>query len=175
MSGQVAEYLRGLQERVALARQGLTDIADSPSPLAEVPRTDTQQLAESVATQQPTGSSIGLQSVGGVSFKPAGGAVNLAGLNLSPAEAWIIQHESGGSTTARNPQAVISGGKNLGHAFGLGQLVDSNRQSYARQLGIADPNTTDPAQQLAMMRLYVKQRYGNPDNAVAFWRRNGWY
>jgi hypothetical protein len=171
VSTQVADYLRGLQERVALARQGISGIADAPAPLAEVPRIDPQQLAQSVAAQQPAASSIGLASApGGVSFK-----ANLAGLNLSPAEAWIIQRESGGSTTARNPQAVISGGKNLGHAFGLGQLVDTNRQSYARQLGIANPDTTDPTQQLAMFRLYVRQRYGTPEQAVEWWRSHGWY
>lgn len=87
--------------------------------------------------------------------------------NLTPAEAWIIQRESGGRTTAKNPSSG---------AFGLGQLNPSSGtlQSISKQLGY-DPYTTDYAKQLAMFRTYVKQRYGTAEKAQQFWQQHGWY
>lgn len=96
-------------------------------------------------------------------------------LGVSPDEDWIIQHESGWNPAAWNKTPVYSGGKLLGHAMGLGQLVDTNRQSYARQLGIKNPDTLDPREQLALFRLYVTQRYQNAANAKQFWMSHGWY
>jgi hypothetical protein len=99
------------------------------------------------------------QIAGGVGTQ-AGGA------GLSPAEQWIIGKESGGQgVTADNPTST---------AFGLGQLLLGNRQHYGRQLGF-NPNTTDYGQQLAMMRAYIKDRYGTAEQAMAFWQSHGWY
>jgi hypothetical protein len=96
----------------------------------------------------------------------SGASVMGAGGGLSPAEQWIIGKESGGQgVTADNPTSS---------AFGLGQLLLSNRQHYGRQLGF-NPNTTDYGQQLAMMRAYIKDRYGTAEQAMAFWQRHGWY
>lgn len=78
---------------------------------------------------------------------------------------WIIRHESGFKTTAKNPKSS---------AFGLGQLIRGNRESYGRRLGI-DPDTIDYNEQLKMMDLYIKERYGTPAKAKAFWEKNGWY
>jgi hypothetical protein len=93
----------------------------------------------------------------------AGGIAGGAG--LSSAEQWIIGKESSGQTTADNPTST---------AFGLGQLLLGNRQKYGRQLGF-DPNTTDYGQQLAMMRAYIKDRYGTAEQAMSFWQSHGWY
>jgi len=101
---------------------------------------------------------------GGGSFGGGGPAPSYAG--LSPAEAWIISHESGNRPTAKNPNST---------AFGLGQLLDYNRVSYAAKLGISNPNTTNYDEQLAMFRLYYKERYGSAERAQAFWRSHGWY
>jgi hypothetical protein len=95
----------------------------------------------------------------------AAGAQAAASGGVSSAEQWIISHESGGSTTADNPTST---------AFGLGQLLQSNRQAYGRQLGF-DPNTTDYGQQLQMMRAYIADRYGTAQAAMAFWQSHGWY
>lgn len=84
---------------------------------------------------------------------------------LSSAEAWIVQRESGGRADADNPSST---------AFGLGQLLYANRAAYGRRLGF-DPDTTDPGEQLAMFRLYVKERYGTAEQAQAFWQEHGWY
>jgi hypothetical protein len=100
--------------------------------------------------------------------KLSGTAVSLAGLmskGLSPAEAWIIQHESGGSVLADNPTST---------AFGLGQLLLGNRQRIGGILGFS-PNTTSWAEQLAMFRYYYRERYGTAENAKAFWQAHGWY
>lgn len=90
------------------------------------------------------------------------GGVRINMNQLSASERYIISHESGGSTTAKNPHST---------AFGLGQLLIANRRHY---LG-ANANTTDPALQLKAFRGYVRDRYGNADRAAAFWRSHHWY
>ncbi len=86
--------------------------------------------------------------------------------SLSPAMQWLIQKESGGRTTAKNPRSS---------AFGLGQLLKGNRQRYAAKLGIQNPDTTDYNEQLRMMQQYITDRYGSPEKAQEFHRRKGWY
>lgn len=85
--------------------------------------------------------------------------------SLTPAESWIIQRESSFRPNADNPSST---------AFGLGQLIASNRRSYGERLGYS-PETVNPVEQLAMFREYVRERYGSPENAQQFWQRNGWY
>jgi hypothetical protein len=89
----------------------------------------------------------------------------MAGGGLSPAEQWIIGKESSNNVYADNPTSS---------AYGLGQLLLGNRQQYGRQLGF-DPNTNDYGEQLAMMRAYIKDRYGSAQAAQAFWQAHGWY
>lgn len=76
-----------------------------------------------------------------------------------------VPGESHFRTDAKNPQSS---------AFGIGQLIESNRQRFGQQLGI-DPNTTDEAQQLALMNAYIKERYGSSQAAAEFRRQHGWY
>lgn len=105
---------------------------------------------------------------------PMGKATKLY-TGMSPEEQWIAQRESGGNVFAYNKTAVRYKGKVLGHAFGIGQLVDSNRINYAKALGIKNPNTTDYNEQLRMFRAYIKDRYGTAARAKLFWIKNGWY
>ena len=97
---------------------------------------------------------------------PAGGSaepsVNGA---LDPDEAWIIKRESGGRPSAKNPKSS---------AFGLGQLIRSNREFYAKKYGWS-PDTTDYNQQLQLFRDYVQNRYGSAADARRFWEKNGYY
>lgn len=92
----------------------------------------------------------------------AAGGARIDMSQLSASERFIISHESGGETTAKNPHST---------AFGLGQLLIANRRHY---LG-ANANTTDPGLQLKAFRGYVKDRYGNADRAASFWRSHHWY
>jgi uncharacterized protein YlxW (UPF0749 family) len=80
----------------------------------------------------------------------------------SPAERYVIAHESGGDPTAANPASS---------AFGLGQLLLDMRLRY---LG-AGYATTDCAKQLAAFRAYVRDRYGTAEQAAAFWAAHHWY
>lgn len=91
-----------------------------------------------------------------------------------PNELFVINRESGWNPSAWNKTPVYSNSTLLGHASGLGQLVDTNRASIAKQLGY-DPNTMDPRQQLAMAQAYVNGRYGSWANAAAHERTAGWY
>lgn len=78
---------------------------------------------------------------------------------------WIIQKESEGVPTAKNPNSS---------AYGLGQLIKSNREAYAKRFGFS-PDTTDPQEQLQMMDAYVKERYGSYAEARKFWEEHNWY
>lgn len=81
---------------------------------------------------------------------------------LSAAEQWLINKESGGRTTAKNPTST---------AFGLGQLLLANRKKY---LG-ADYATTDYNKQLGAFRAYVRDRYKTAEAAKSFWEQRRWY
>jgi septal ring factor EnvC (AmiA/AmiB activator) len=82
--------------------------------------------------------------------------------SASDAEFNIIMRESGWNPFADNPTST---------AFGLGQLVFSQRQAY---LG-ANADTTDCGLQLQAFRKYVSNRYGTAENAWAFWQAHHWY
>lgn len=82
--------------------------------------------------------------------------------SASNAEFNIVMKESGWNPFADNPTST---------AFGLGQLVFSQRQHY---LGDA-ADTTDCALQLRAFRGYVRDRYGTAENAWAFWLTHHWY
>jgi hypothetical protein len=103
-----------------------------------------------------------LASIPSDQLESASGGVRINMATLSPAERYIVQHESGGSTTAKNPTST---------AFGLGQLLIANRRHY---LG-ANANTTDPTLQLKAFRGYVHDRYGTAERAEAFWKSHHWY
>jgi len=103
-----------------------------------------------------------LQPLDADQLDTAQGGVHINMGQLSASERYIVSHESGGSTTAKNPSST---------AFGLGQLLIGNRRHY---LG-ANASSTDPGLQLQAFRGYVHDRYGNADRAAAFWRKHHWY
>ncbi len=84
---------------------------------------------------------------------------------MSEAEIAIIQKESSFRTEAKNPKST---------AFGLWQGLAGIRAKYSKKVGV-DPNTTDAAEQIAMFRVYVAERYGTAEKAWEFWQKNGWY
>jgi phage-related minor tail protein len=91
---------------------------------------------------------------------------------LNRYERYIVAHESGGDVRANNPTST---------AFGLGQLIEANRVAYARRLGFnvgreyGDTGTTNYGQQLAMMRSYIKDRYGSSAAAYNYHVSHGVY
>ena len=102
--------------------------------------------------------SLSLDELAGVS----GGAArcDLSGLPAAAQE--IIRRESGGDPTAKNPSSS---------AFGLGQLIASNR----RALMGANANSTNCSDQIQAFQKYTTGRYGSYDRALQFHNRNGWY
>jgi hypothetical protein len=93
---------------------------------------------------------------------------------ISDDEIWLIQREGQWNVnatpkpTARNPHPT---------AFGLGQLIKDNRETYAQQLSrqlghYVDPNTTNPDLQLMMMKMYIAHKYGTTAAAKAAWLEN---
>jgi predicted nucleic acid-binding Zn-ribbon protein len=90
----------------------------------------------------------------------AGGVCDLSG--IPSAARTIIMRESGGRPTAQNPTST---------AFGLGQLILSQRQKYIP----SNPNTTNCELQYQAFKGYVMDRYGSFEAALAFWNSHGWY
>ena len=80
-----------------------------------------------------------------------------------PASAnWIMQHESGGNTHAKNPHST---------AYGAFQMLKATRKEY---MG-ANWQSSDLGAQYSAASHYVGQRYGGWDNAKSFWQKHHWY
>jgi SLT domain-containing protein len=72
----------------------------------------------------------------------------------------ILSHESSFSSTAQNPSST---------AYGLFQFLDSTWAT------VGATKTSDPYLQCVAGLKYIKQRYGDPDKAWAFWAQHHWY
>ena len=93
---------------------------------------------------------------------------------ISDAANWIMQHESGGSTTAGHLHSVGRGDGTPGNhssAFGAFQMIQSTRRQY---MG-ADYQSTSFAKQYAAASHYVSDRYGSWEGAKSFWQKHHWY
>ena len=93
---------------------------------------------------------------------------------LSAAAQFIMQHESGGSTTAGHLHSTGRGDGTRGNqssAFGAFQMIQSTRKHY---MG-ADYQSTDFNKQYAAATHYVNDRYGGWNGAEAFWKKHRWY
>ena len=73
---------------------------------------------------------------------------------------WIIGKESGWNPQATNPSSG---------AYGLFQFLGSTKDQY-----LPGPDYSVPTQADAGAR-YIKNRYGSPTSAKAFWEANNWY
>jgi SLT domain-containing protein len=92
-----------------------------------------------------------------------------AAVNMGLPKEWtpvlseIVKRESSFDPTAKNPKSS---------AYGYGQFLKSTRAEYEKKTGL---NYDNPVHQLVMMGQYVKDRYKNPANALAFWNKNNYY
>jgi hypothetical protein len=78
-----------------------------------------------------------------------------------PSLNYIINHESGWNVRARNPSSG---------AYGLGQALPASKMRPFGADYLTSANT-----QLRWIMSYIGSRYGNPNNAAAFWRAHHWY
>jgi len=93
---------------------------------------------------------------------------------IPAAATWVMQHESGGSTTAGHLYSQGSGNGTPGNhssAFGAFQMIQSTRKQY---MG-ADYQSTNFAKQYAGATKYVNSRYGGWNGAESFWKSHHWY
>lgn len=93
---------------------------------------------------------------------------------IDPAAAWIMQRESGGSTTAGHLHSQGRGDGTPGNhssAFGAFQMIEATRRRY---MG-ADYQSTDFSKQYAAATRYVTDRYGSWGAAKQFWQSHHWY
>ncbi|WP_026562496.1 hypothetical protein [Bacillus sp. J37] len=75
----------------------------------------------------------------------------------------LVGRESSWNSSAKNPKST---------AHGYGQFLNSTRRNYEKKTGL---DYSNPVHQLVMMAEYVKDRYGTPEKALAFWDKNNWY
>lgn len=81
-----------------------------------------------------------------------------------PALTELIGRESSWNHNAKNPKST---------AKGYGQFLAGTRRTYEKKMGIKyDGN---PVNQILMTAQYIKDRYGTPQAALAFWDKNHWY
>jgi hypothetical protein len=93
---------------------------------------------------------------------------------LSSAANFIMQHESGGSTTAGHLHKQGRGDGTRGNhssAFGAFQMIEAQRKHY---MG-SNYQSTNFGAQYAAATHYVNDRYGGWSGAQAFWKRHRWY
>lgn len=93
---------------------------------------------------------------------------------LSAAANFIMQHESGGSTTAGHLHAQGRGDGTRGNhssAFGAFQMIKSTRKQYMGK----DFESTSFDKQYAAASHYVHDRYGSWAGAQRFWQKHHWY
>jgi hypothetical protein len=81
----------------------------------------------------------------------------------APVLSEIVKRESSFNPYAKNPNSS---------AYGYGQFLTSTRNNYEKKTGL---DYNDSVNQLIMMAQYVQDRYGSPQNALAFWNKNHWY
>ena len=75
----------------------------------------------------------------------------------------LVGRESSWNHNSKNPNST---------AYGYGQFLKDTRTAYEKKTGLSYGN---PVHQLVMMTQYVKDRYGTPEKALAFWDKNRWY
>ncbi|KDE46289.1 hypothetical protein DI43_15200 [Geobacillus sp. CAMR12739] len=75
----------------------------------------------------------------------------------------LVGRESSWNPNADNPKSS---------AYGYGQFLKSTREQYERKYGI---KYDTPLNQLILTIHYIKDRYGNPINALRFWDENHYY
>ena len=72
---------------------------------------------------------------------------------------WLVSHESSWNPNAKNPTSS---------AYGLFQFLDGTWGPYGKK-------TSDPNKQAMYGLEYIKDRYGSPAAAKAFWEGHHWY
>lgn len=74
----------------------------------------------------------------------------------------LVARESSFNAGAKNPKSS---------AAGLFQFLDQTRKDY----GGSKVDWNDPYQQALAGMQRIKDRYGTPEKALAFWDKNKWY
>jgi len=93
---------------------------------------------------------------------------------IPAAAQFIMQHESGGSTTAGHLHKQGRGDGTRGNqssAFGAFQMIEAQRKHY---MG-ANYQSTNFNTQYAAATHYVTDRYGGWNGAEKFWKSHRWY
>jgi LysM repeat protein len=126
----------------------------------------TAQPGGAAPTQAPTaptaagGNPTGRAALQGAADRATSQAGVPASWSKSPALWTLLQHESGLNPRAKNPSST---------AYGLFQFLDSTWKT------VGATKTSDPQKQFEAGYKYIKQRYGTPENAWAFWQKHHWY
>jgi len=111
-------------------------------------------------TQAPQGGASGPANLQAAADRATSKAGVPASWAKSPALWTLLKHESSLNPRAQNPSST---------AYGLFQFLDSTWKT------VGATKTSDPEKQFEAGFKYIKQRYGTPENAWAFWQKHHWY
>jgi|SRR5579875_225972 len=75
----------------------------------------------------------------------------------------LVGRESNWNPHDKNPTST---------AYGYGQFLKSTRAEYEKKMGLSYDN---PLNQLIMLGQYIKDRYGDINNALKFWDAHNWF
>lgn len=141
-------------------RQSALNSYDKAVREAAEARDDLQSLMSGSTVTSATKTPAGLSGNQGAAYQAMLDA-GFSGSEWSALEN-ILNKESGFNPAARNPSSG---------AFGMFQFLGHENDKY----GALGAYSSDPARQSAAGLQYIKDRYGSPSNAWAFWQANGWY
>lgn len=122
-------------------------------------------IMDSGTVTAPPGNVVGLPSGGSAATNKALGRMLAAPYGWSTGPEWaaletLWDHESNWSNTAENPSG----------AYGIPQALPASKLPAAGQKPISSA-----AAQISWGLTYIKQRYGTPSAAWAFWQKGSWY
>jgi LysM repeat protein len=148
----------GQQVNIPGAKDSFQPAGSSPRPGAPAqPNGAAPTQAQQGAGATAGGSRASLQAAADRATSQAGVP---ASWSKSSALWTLLQHESSLNPRAQNPHST---------AYGLFQFLDSTWKTVGMK------KTSDPEQQFVGGFKYIKQRYGSPEAAWAFWQQHHWY
>jgi hypothetical protein len=133
------------------AAQTAAPVAPSPSPARPQPKPSTKPAVPAGCGQYAGNQLLACQLLPSFSFATSEMSA------LVP----MWNRESGWNTSAQNPSSG---------AYGIPQALPGNKMAT-----VAADWRTNPATQIKWGLGYIKDRYGTPSAAWAFWQSNGWY
>lgn len=177
ISGALSGFWSWLQtsfvDKIPEFVRNLLNIHSPSGVFADIGRNMIEGLRVGMEQRLPSVQEMISRALGGVGGSVGGNlddwlqaAISATGVSGSwlPGLRWIVEHESGGDPHAKNPHSTASG---------LFQMIDTT-WAASRDKSLPNDIWNPIINAIAGIR-YIGERYGNPGNAVDFWKANNHY